>query len=199
MSLGKITSALKEGKPLRIVAIGDSLTFGWMVDKGYVHFLDDMIAGTYPGSCVDFINRGIPGDTAEGGLRRVYSDVVDERPQLVIIQFGLNDACSGYTPAEYRSNIDSMIKIIKSYTAADIILLSSSAVLYEDERDAVERLYDQLEASGDVNGCTVVRAHEYWYDAIKQGEQHEALVQADGVHPTERGYRLMAEAVMQSL
>jgi lysophospholipase L1-like esterase len=39
--------------------------------------------------------------------------------------------------------------------------------------------------------------HEYWKKKITDGIPFESLVQYDGVHPTEGGYRLMAEAVME--
>jgi lysophospholipase L1-like esterase len=43
----------------------------------------------------------------------------------------------------------------------------------------------------------VVPVHEYWKKTIRDGILFESLVQYDGVHPTEEGYRLMAEAVMK--
>jgi lysophospholipase L1-like esterase len=43
----------------------------------------------------------------------------------------------------------------------------------------------------------VALVHEYWKTKITDGIPFESLVQYDGVHPTEEGYRLMAEAVMK--
>ncbi|RPI97413.1 MAG: SGNH/GDSL hydrolase family protein, partial [Spirochaetales bacterium] len=71
---------LTEGSHSVIVALGDSLTQGWLVNKGYLVFLGEMLKEKYPKAQFDIINRGIPGDTAEGGLLRVREDVIDEDP-----------------------------------------------------------------------------------------------------------------------
>src|SRR3990172_12452360 len=95
MKLEKSIKKLKAGETLTIVALGDSLTHGWLVRKGYLDFMSEMIKSRYPHRTVKIINRGVPGDTAEGGLARLEHDVIDLNPDLVFIQFGLNDAFSG--------------------------------------------------------------------------------------------------------
>lgn len=59
---------LECGSPVTIVAIGDSLTYGWMAEKGYLDFLGDMLLSKYRKAVLRIVNRGIPGDTAQGGL-----------------------------------------------------------------------------------------------------------------------------------
>ena len=58
-------------KRLIIAALGDSLTYGWMTEHGYLDYLKSMLNKKFPGSRFKIINRGIPGDTAKDGLRRV--------------------------------------------------------------------------------------------------------------------------------
>lgn len=82
---------LKSGAETTIVALGDSLTQGWMVRKGYMDFLEEMFRETFPESRLHLINCGIPGDTAEGGLYRLRN-VLDFNPDCVFVQFSLNDA-----------------------------------------------------------------------------------------------------------
>lgn len=188
---------LKSGKPLRIAALGDSLTQGWMVRRGYVDFLNDMLKEKFPNSRFVLINRGIPGDTAEGGLYRLDHDVLSEGPDCVFIQFGLNDAFSGYSPDEYESLIEQMIKGIRDSGRAEIILVTSSYIGGGRENRIVEEFYGRLDSLAGRYGLPIAKVHEYWKRRIREDVEFRRLVQFDSVHPTEMGYMLMAEAIMQ--
>lgn len=193
----KTIDRLKSGNPLRIVALGDSLTQGWMVRRGYVDFLNDMLKEKFPQSHFVLINRGIPGDTAEGGLYRLEYDVLDEKPDCVLIQFGLNDAFSGYSPGEFESLVEKIIKGIKESTGADIILVTSSYIGGNRENRIAEEFYGRLEGLAKKHELPIARVHEYWKKRISEDIEFRKLVQFDSVHPTELGYRLMAEALMK--
>ncbi len=143
MNLQKTIHKLKTGQDLKIVALGDSLTYGWMVEKGYLDFLKEMLIAKYPRSILKIINRGIPGDTAEGGLRRLHDHVLKADPDLVFIQFALNDAFSGYPVERFQSNIMTITGKIKDDTSSETLLLTSTAL---DDRDKhiAEKYYNSL-------------------------------------------------------
>lgn len=193
----KTIADLKSGEPLRIVALGDSLTQGWMVRRGYVDFLNAMIKEKFANSRFVLINRGIPGDTAEGGLYRLEYDVLGENPDCVFIQFGLNDAFSGYSPGEYESLVEKIIMGIREATAAEIILVTSSYIGGNRENRIVEEFYGRLENLARKYSLPIAKVHEYWKKRIGEDIEFRKLVQFDSVHPTEMGYLLMAEAIMQ--
>ena len=194
----KTLSENKKGKALLIAALGDSLTYGWMVSKGYPDFLEEMIKSRYPESGVKILNLGVPGDTAEDGLRRIV-EVIRDKPDLVMIQFALNDAFSGHTPERFKRNIESIILRIKQDTDAAILLLTSVPVMYSPEDKIAEKFYDRIKECGSGYNIPVVCVHEYWKKKITEGVQFSSLLQGDGIHPLENGYRLMAEAVMEFL
>ncbi|HOP28861.1 MAG TPA: GDSL-type esterase/lipase family protein [Spirochaetota bacterium] len=189
----------KTGKnPIIITALGDSLTYGWLVSKGYLDYLGEMLRDKYPDLKVIIKNHGVPGDTANDGLRRV-NRVIEDTPDLCFIQFALNDAFTGMSPAVFKSNIEQLIRKIKSATSAEILLLTSVPVNNTNENRIAESFYDKIiECSGEFN-IPVVKVHEYWKRKISGGVSHASLVQGDGVHPMEKGYKYMAEAVMEIL
>ncbi len=196
MNIQKTIQKLAAGQTITIAALGDSLTYGWMVKKGYLDFLRQMLTAKYPGSIIKIINRGIPGDTAEGGLLRLHAHVIKTNPDLTLIQFALNDAFSGYPLVEFQNNIMEIVKKIKKYTLSEILLMTSSA-LDEREKHTVEHYYNCLKFVAEKESVPVALVHEYWEAKISGGTQFSLLVQEDRVHPTEEGYRLMAEAVME--
>ena len=190
-------SKLISGTPITIVALGDSLTQGWMVSKGYVDFLEEMLHIKFPESKFKLVNSGIPGDTADSGLYRLMGDVLYYNPDCVFIQYAINDAFSGFTEQQFKKNIKDIIEKIKENANADIILITSGYIGDNDDNRLVERYYQQLTALGEDYRIPVALVHEYWKKKITDGIPFESLVQYDGVHPTEEGYRLMAEAVMK--
>jgi acyl-CoA thioesterase I len=190
---------LQAGSSVTIAALGDSLTSGWMVARGYVEFLRDMLLVCYPKSDVTLINSGIPGDTAPGGLYRVQPDALSYAPDLVLVQFALNDAFCGCSVAEYRRAIETIIERIRQESSAEIMLLTSTLPVDTDEYAVVAPFYAALKGIAHDKACAVALVDEHWRDAIAAGTPHEQLVLYDRVHPSEAGYRLMAEAVMSCL
>jgi acyl-CoA thioesterase-1 len=188
---------LISGTPFTIVALGDSLTQGWMVSNGYIDFLKQMLRVKFPESRFKLINSGIPGDTADSGLYRLMGDVLYYNPDCVFIQYALNDAFSGFTEQQFKKNIKSIIEKINESADTDIILITSDYIGDNDDNRSVERYYQQLTVLGEDYSIPVALVHEYWKKKIADGIPFESLVQYDGVHPTEAGYRLMAEAVMK--
>ncbi|MCX8042770.1 MAG: GDSL-type esterase/lipase family protein [Desulfobacterota bacterium] len=190
---------LRHGIPLRWVALGDSLTYGWMVKKGYLDFLAQEITKTYPGAQLTFYNRGIPGDTAEGGLRRIGEHVLSMCPDIVSVQFALNDLFVGYTVGQFRANILKLIERIRQCSSCDILLVTSVALAHPDENDHAQAFYAALMDISQQEDIPCALVHKFWERALTSGRRWNELVQADGVHPTEEGYRLMAEAIMDVL
>ena len=197
MKSEKTIAKLAAGESVRIAALGDSLTYGWMVEKGYIDFLQEMLKAKYPAATILFINRGIPGDTAEGGLRRLKDQVIDAQPDLVFVQFGLNDAFSGCPVAQYESTISRIIDRLQQETAAEVLLLTSVALADPHEDSMALQYYERLEQVARQRAVPIARVHAYWKE--KTGGSYDGLLQADLVHPTSAGYRLMAEAIMQVL
>ncbi|HBH86989.1 MAG TPA: hypothetical protein DDY17_05230 [Syntrophaceae bacterium] len=187
---------LNTGVPVTIVALGDSLTEGWMVAKGYIDYLEEMLRTKFPRNKLKLINRGIPGDTAQSGLYRMEWDVLHHKPDCVFIQYALNDAFSGYTEQQFKGNIKGIIDNVRDNGDPDIVLITSVYIGDNEDNRHAEGFYRQLEALGEEYRIPVVRTHEYWKKKIREGAVFGTLVQYDGVHPTEEGYRLMAEAVM---
>ncbi|MDQ5984944.1 MAG: hypothetical protein CSYNP_00642 [Syntrophus sp. SKADARSKE-3] len=193
----KTIEKLKSATPVRIAALGDSLTAGWMARKGYLDFLGEMLKEQFPGCICRIHASGIPGDTADFGLYRVDHDIINNQPDCIFIQYAINDASYGFTEEQFMGNIRGIINKIRSRCDADIVLVTSSFIGEGGENSFVEPYYQILEALGREYGIPVARVHAYWKEKIDEGVDFLSLVQYDLVHPTVTGYRLMAEAIMR--
>lgn len=191
----KTIEKMANGDAVVLVALGDSLTSGWMVAKGYPDFLRENLANLYPCATITLLNSGSPGDGAQDGFYRLDSDVLAHYPDCVLVQFGLNDVFCGYSPQQFSSLLRKIILKIKQEGSAEIVLLSSSYFLDAGQNGLVELFYEQIEKIADEYSLAFVAVHKYWLEEIAKGVPGETLVQYDGVHPTVAGYEMMARAV----
>jgi len=59
---------LKSGAETTVVALGDSLTQGWMVRRGFLDFLAEMLRKAYPESRFRIVNRASPATRRKEGF-----------------------------------------------------------------------------------------------------------------------------------
>ena len=97
------------GRPVKIVALGDSLTagLGLTADAAFPARLDRALA--QKGIAAEIVNAGVSGDTSADGLSRLDWSVPDDTDG-VILELGANDALRGIDPAQTRANLDGILK-----------------------------------------------------------------------------------------
>jgi lysophospholipase L1-like esterase len=85
---------LAAGTPVTIVCFGDSITGVYDHTGGrraYPEMLEIALQKAYPKAQVKVVNAGVSGDTTRQALERIEVDVLQHKPQLVTIMFGMND------------------------------------------------------------------------------------------------------------
>jgi lysophospholipase L1-like esterase len=87
--LGARGAAAEGIRARRIVLLGDSVTYGYALDRTYGQILGELLAARGRPALV--VNAGINGNTTEQGRARFERDVLARRPDLVAIEYGLND------------------------------------------------------------------------------------------------------------
>jgi acyl-CoA thioesterase-1 len=186
---GRSTAAVREDRP-RIVAFGDSLTAGLGVaqEEAYPARLQRELDAA--GYRYRVINAGVSGDTTAGGVRRV-DWVLNSKPAVVILELGANDGLRGIDPAETRSNLE---KIIRRLQAAGVtVVLAGMKLPPNYGKDYTARfaaVYPELAQKYHVP------LMPFFLEGIAA---RDGLNQADGIHPTEAGYRIIVENLLKML
>jgi lysophospholipase L1-like esterase len=111
----------------RIIAIGDSNTFGWDVDEGvnWPSQLQTLFAASRPGT--EVINAGVWGYTSYQGRQR-FKEMLAFHPDLVLISFGGNDAHPVTVPdAEYVRRHDRIDRITRATRKLKLAQLAVAA------------------------------------------------------------------------
>lgn len=126
--------------PVLIVALGDSVTQGCMeegrmdFDAVYHNQLKQLLEQRYPATTFSIINAGYGGESAPGGLTRLDRDVIRHQPDLVIVGYGLNDACSGGLSgvAAFETTLAEIVSRVQTETDADIVVLTPNMMATHD-------------------------------------------------------------------
>ena len=171
---------------LRIVAFGNSLTAGLGVapDQSYPAQLQRKLDGAgYP---YRVVNAGVSGDTTAGGIRRV-SWVLHSKPSIVILELGGNDGLRGLSLQETKANLERIIQQLQNASVTVVLAGMKLPPNYGKEyTDGFEALYQVLAKQYHL---TLI---PFFLDGVAG---FSSLNQADGIHPTGEGYRLIVEKV----
>lgn len=129
-------------EPVKIVAFGDSLTAGYDVPTGDNY--PSQLRGALARYKIEMVNMGQSGDTTDDAKSRV-EQVIDEKPDIVILGIGGNDALRGLPAGTAKKNIEDIIDTLEhSEKPPRIILLNMQAPLtygldYKGHFDAIYR------------------------------------------------------------
>jgi acyl-CoA thioesterase-1 len=193
-SLHHLREALRQGRPVVIVGLGDSLTFGWEVERGFFDRAMATLAERYPTAPVQGLNAGVPGDTAQGGSRRL-APLLARAPDVVVVQFGLNDAFLGVPLPAFERSIEDLATRCRSAGAVPV-LATSCPLRDARDNDLADRYYHAITTVGGRLGCPVAALHAWWR---RHAPENAALHGSDGVHPADQGHRLMADGLLAAL
>ncbi len=173
-----------------IVAFGDSLTAGagLAADEAYPALLERKIRDS--GRPYRVINAGVSGETTAGGLRRVPL-ILQNRPEIVILELGANDGLRGLGLGETKKNL---VAIIESLQKEDIrVVLAGMKIPPNYGREytqGFEKIFPELAA----------RYRLVLIPFFLEGVGGQAsLNQADGIHPTAEGYRKVVDNLWPKL
>lgn len=193
----RTVSDLKNGCDVTIVAFGDSITAGFAVRRGFPSFWNELLRQKYPDAKIKIINSGISGDTTSDGLARLDWMVLGYEPDLVTINFGINDAALGIDIDEFRGNLMQIIMRIRAGPGSEILLLSSQPLETPGFDKVVMKYYDAIKEVAEAEDVGFVDVYSAWMESVNQGTPLGSFILPGLDHPNEDGYKIIAEAVMK--
>ena len=176
--------------PLRIVALGDSLTAGYLLPPAEAFPAQLAAALKARGHTIEMINAGVSGDTTAAGLER-FDWSVPEGTDAVILELGANDALRGIDPAVARKNLDEILLKLKARNI-DVLLagMSSPQNWGADYADDFNTIYKDLSAKY----STLL--YPFFLEGIALKPE---LNLSDGLHPTGKGVAVIVERILPSV
>ena len=171
----------------RIVFMGNSITELWGM------LCPDFFANRA------YINRGISGQTTPQMLVRFRPDVINLKPDLVVILAGTNDIAGNTGPSTLEMILENIISMTELARANGIkVILCSVLPAYDYPwkprvypAEKIFTLNQMIKDYADKNGIIYLDFYSSMVDERK-GLKAEYTHPEDGVHPNEAGYRVMA-------
>ena len=192
---------------MKIVFFGDSVTETNRdhenpsdLGGGFVKFAEGKLRLLYPEKRMTFLNRGVGGDGVANLMGRFQKDVADEKPDVVVLQVGINDVWWRETDEEdFRECYASLVSSLKE-TGAKVVIIQPFSLPVDD----MGRLRPRLNAFNKIIGkiakeqkLPLIPMDEVFTGASIDIPPTQFTV--DGIHPTHRGHRYIADFVVKEL
>jgi acyl-CoA thioesterase-1 len=182
-----VSGAMAQDRPIRIVAMGDSLTAGYGLPAGAAFPVKLEQALAAKGVAVKIANAGVSGDTASGGASRIDWSVPDGT-EAVILELGANDALRGIDPAVTRKALDAILARLKARKIAVLLCgMQAPPNMGEDYARAFNGIFPALAAK---HGAIL---YPFFLDGVAA---NSGLNQPDGIHPTAAGVDAIVMRIM---
>lgn len=186
-------AATARADPIRITALGDSLTAGYGLaqGEGLVPQLQAWLDAR--GHDVTLQNAGVSGDTTGGGLVRL-DWVLADQPEAMIVALGGNDLLRGIDPALSRSNLAQILaRLAADGIPALLVGLPAPANYGPEFQQAFDAMYPSLAA--DFGALLLPDLLAPIQARVDAGQPMGDLMQGDMIHPNPAGVTLVVEGL----
>ncbi len=194
-----------EGKTIRIAFLGGSITEGYSAsehEKCYAALTYQWWEKRFPDAKIRYINAGIGGTSSQYGVARAERDVLSELPDLVFIEFSVNDSSEPFFQETYEGLVRQILdkELVKRSGDQVKRRWKPAVMLIHNAR------YDNGESAENIHlavgrhyGLPCVSMKPAVYDAIRAGELCRLSVTEDDLHPNDEGHRLLSDVITYAL
>jgi len=196
-SLPHVASKLASGGPVVIVAFGSSSTAGYGVTSPeftYPNRLAKQLRRQYPTADITVVNQGKGGEDAPEMMKRIQTEVIDMKPDLVIWQVGTNAVLRNLDPAETALMVEDGVARIQA-AGADLVLVDPQYSPRVTERaESANKMIKLLGKVAELRHVGIFPRFEVmreWHE--QQALPIDSFVIADGLHMNDWGYACFAQ------
>jgi len=197
---------------MKVFFFGDSIGFGQLISphKIWVNQISVQLEVDFPE--VDFLvnNASISGNTTRMALERVAYDIQEHSPDLVVVQFGINDA--NYWQSDkglprvsrlaFEGNLQEIIDRSRNFGAKRVILNTNHPTSKKlgigpySEHQQSNFIYNQIVRKvAQTKEVALIDIETVLLDRVRQGGQGKDFLLQDGVHLNLTGHQLYFDNV----
>jgi lysophospholipase L1-like esterase len=196
-SLPHVANKLIAGQPVLIVAFGSSSTQGYgstSPEFTYPSRLAAQLKRAYPTADITVLNRGKGGEDAGEMMRRLQTEVIDMKPDLVIWQVGTNAVLRNLDQTEIAKLVEDGIGRIQA-VGSDIVLVDPQySPRVNEKAESAGKMIKLLGRIAELRKVGVFPRFEVmrdWHE--KQSIPTEEFIIPDGLHMNDWGYACFAQ------
>jgi lysophospholipase L1-like esterase len=198
-SLPHVAHKLAAGEPVMIVAFGSSSTQGYGASSPeftYPNRLAAQLQRKYPTANITVVNRGKGGEDAPEMMKRLQTEVIDAKPDLVIWQVGTNAILRNLDPDGVAQMVQDGVGRIQAM-GADVVLVdpqySPQVTEHQEGASKMVRLLGRIAQLRHIGLFPRFEVMRQWHE--NQALPIDSFVIADGLHMNDWGYACFAQTL----
>lgn len=181
------------GESLVIGFLGGSITQGSLSSTPktcYAYLVYEWWKKSFPNAAFSFVNGGIGGTTSHYGGARAWKDVLCYRPDIVTVDFSVNDDANEFFEETYEGMLR---RLLAAPSAPAVVVLNN--VFYDTGKNA----QDYHNRIADHYGIPHVSIKDTIFPDVESGKIVRADITPDNLHPNDKGHSLVADEICKLL
>ena len=193
----ELTKTWPKNRLVNIVCHGHSVPAGYfktpVVDTfhAYPHLLHKALKARFPHAVLNVIVTAIGGEDSEGGARRFETEVLCHRPDLLLIDYCLNDRRIGLERAALA-----WTQMIQAAQKKKVPLILCTPTLDNGDLVELRKHAAQVRELAERHNLGLADSFIRWERGIAEGTPREALLSQSN-HPNEAGHALVVEELLR--
>ena len=182
-----------KGERLTVGFIGGSITQGFSAtdpDKCYAARTFGWLKKVFPNTEVDYVNAGIGATDSQFGAARVQEDLLQRLPDLVFVEFSVND----HSTPHFCETYEGLVRQIYGSASAPAMVLIHN--VYYDTGKSAAYYHAQVGRHYDLPCISIQNSI---YPAVAAGRLPAEKITADFLHPNDLGHELVASVITNFL
>lgn len=183
----------ENGEDITVAFIGGSITMGSQasdLEKCYAHLVYQYLVEKLPNSKVKYINAGIGATGSDYGVARADEDVLSDEPDLIFVEFSVNDGPNEY----FEETFEGLIRKLLNHESAPAVVVINS-VKY-DSGDNAQSIHNRIASYYDLPTLSMRNSI---YAEIQAGNIDKSEITEDDIHPIDKGHALVAAIINEYL
>ena len=182
-----VLAKARRGEPICVAAIGGSITAGGQNTKDpkrrYVPQLAKWFESTFPNLKVRFVNAGIGATNSGYGALRVQRDVIAHQPDLVVVEYAVNDSTGAQMDDCYEGVLRQLLNSSTNRAMIELFFMHKDGKNAQDGQVALGRHY----------GLPMISFRDAVWPELQAGTIKWETIYDDVVHPNNDGHDIASE------
>lgn len=201
--LGGAQTALTQGRPISILAIGSSSTAGYgasRTENTYPSQLARHLSIALGPHAVEVTNAGVSGERGAATLRRLEAFMAQpKKPDLMIWQVGTNDSVFGGQPGRLAETVNKGLSAAKA-AGVPVIIIDQQYYPLILNRHRYEDFVSAVDQTARAHGASILPRYammKAWSEQDPEG--FRKLLAWDRFHMNDAGYACLAQLLSDSI
>lgn len=185
----KMIQKAESGQDITVAFLGGSITQGCnstVYEKCYVELVYGWFKEKFKNVKVEHINAGVGATGSLIGVHRVEKQVLDLNPDIVFVDFAVNDEKDYFYKVAYESLIRKILSSKSKPAVVEIFMIIEGGINMQEQQIAIGKNYD----------VPMISYRDVTFDMLTKNEVKWEEISTDEVHPNDVGHKLLSNLII---